>query len=59
MNCKYWAKVSKRGITERKRIKIENPYLNAYLHINMNSHIYFQENPSCGLGGVAITNFFK
>ena len=37
--------------------KIENPYLNAYLHINMNSHFYFQENPSSGLGGVAITNF--
>ena len=50
MNGKYWAKVSKRGITERKRDKIENPYLNAHLHINMNSHIYFQENPSSGLG---------
>ena len=59
MNGKYWAKVSKRGITERKRDKIENPYLNAHLHINMNSHIYFQENLSSGLGGVAITNFFK
>ena len=59
MNGKYWAKVSKREITERKRAKIENPYLNAHLHINMNSHIYFQENPSSGLGGVAITNFFK
>ena len=59
MNGKYWAKVSKREITERKRTKIENPYLNAYLHINMNSHIYFQENLSKGLGGVAITNFFK
>ena len=59
MTGKYWAKVSKRGITERKRAKIENPYLNAHLHINMNSHIYFQENPSSGLGGVVITNFFK
>ena len=59
MNGKYWAKVSKGGITERKRAKMENPYLNAHLHINMNSHIYFQENPSSGLGGVAITNFFK
>ena len=59
MNGKYWAKVSKRGITERKGAKIENPYLNAHLHINMNSHIYFQENPSNGLRGVAITNFFK
>ena len=58
MDGKYWAKVSKRGITERKRAKIENPYLNAHLHINMNSHIYFQENPLSGLGGVAITNFF-
>ena len=46
MNGKYWAEVSKRGITERKRAQIENPYLNAHLHINMNSHIYFQENPS-------------
>ena len=58
MAGKYWAKVSERGITERKRAKIENPYLNAHLHINMNSHIYFKENPSSGLGGVAITNFF-
>ena len=52
MEGKYWAKVSKRGITERKRAKIENPYLNAHLHINMNSH------PSRGLGGVAITLFY-
>ena len=52
MNGKYWAKVSKRGIIERKMAKIENPYLNAHLHINMNSHIYFQENPSSGLGAV-------
>ena len=59
MTGKYWAKVSKRGITERKRAKIENLYLNVHLHINMNSHIYFQENPSSGLGGVAITIFFK
>ena len=59
MNGKYWAKVSKRRITERKRARIKNPYLNAHLHIIMNSHIYFQENPSSGLGGVAITNFFK
>ena len=46
MDGTYWPKVSKRGITEKKRAKIENPYLNAHLHINMNSHIYFQENPS-------------
>ena len=58
MDGKYWAKVSKRRITEKKRIKIENPYLNAYLHINMKSHIHFQENPSRGLGGVAIMNFY-
>ena len=58
MDGKYWAKVSKRGISERKRAKIENPYLNAHLYININSHIYFQENPSSSLGGVAITNFF-
>ena len=55
---KYWAKVSKKGITDKKKDKIENPYLNAYLHINMNSHIYFHENPSRGLGEVAITNFY-
>ena len=56
---KHWAKVSKRGITERKRAKIEIPNLNAHLHtcINMISHIYFQENPSNSLGGVAITSF--
>ena len=59
MNGKYWGKVSKRGITKRKRANIENPYLNAHLHININSHIYFQENPSSGLGGVAIMSFFK
>ena len=58
MDGKYWAKVSKRGTTERKRDKIENLYLNAHLHINMNSHIFFQENPSRGLDGVAITNFY-
>ena len=58
MDGKYWAKVSKRGITERKRAKFENPYLNGHLHVNMNSHIYFHENASSGLGGVGITNFF-
>ena len=58
MDGKYWAKVSKGGITERKRAKFENFYLNAHLHINMISHIYFQENPSNGLGGVAIKSFF-
>ena len=45
MDGKYWAKVSKREITMKKRDKTENHYLNAYLHININSHIYFQENP--------------
>ena len=59
MNGKYWARVSKRGITEKKGLKLKNSYRNANLHINMNSHIYFKENPSSGLGGVAITNFFK
>ena len=39
MDGKHWAKVSKRGITERERAKIENPYLNVHLHINMNSLI--------------------
>ena len=38
MDGKYWANVSERGITENKRGKIESPYLNAYVHINMNSH---------------------
>ena len=50
-------KYKKRGITERKRAKTKNPYLNKHLDINMNSHIYFQENPSSGLGGVAMMNF--
>ena len=58
MDGKQWTKISKRGITERKRAKIENPYLNMHLYINMNSHIYFQENPLNGLGGVATMNFF-
>ena len=49
-----------KGNTERKRAKIENPYLNVHqiLHISMISHIYFLENPSNGRGGVAITSFF-
>ena len=55
---KLWAKVSRRSLTERKRAKIENPYFNAHLHINMNSHTLFQENLSNGIGGVAITHFF-
>ena len=36
---KHWAKVTKRCITERKMAKIENPYLNAHLNININLHI--------------------
>ena len=36
---KHWAKVSKWGITERKRAKIKNPYRNVHLHINMTLHI--------------------
>ena len=32
-------KYQKRGIAERKRAKIENPCLNAHVHINMNLHI--------------------
>ena len=59
MDGKHWAKVSKRGITERKSIKIKNPYLNAHLHINMNSHIQIHENPSKGQRGVALTSFFS
>ena len=39
MDGKHLENVSKRAITERKRAKIENPYLNAHLHINMNLHI--------------------
>ena len=57
MDGKQWAKVSKRGISE-KRAKIKNPYLNAHLHINMNLYIEFQENPSNDQGGVVRTNFF-
>ena len=38
MDDDHLAKVSKRGITERKRAEIENPYLNAHLHINMILH---------------------
>ena len=41
MGGKHWAKVSKRGMTERKRAKAENPYLNAHLHINMKLNIQF------------------
>ena len=41
MDGKYWAKVSKRGITEKDRDKIDNTYLNAYLHNNINLHIFF------------------
>ena len=55
---KHWAKLSKRGITESKRAKIANPYLNAHLHINMISHIYFQEIPLNGQGGAATTRFY-
>ena len=54
---KIGQKVSKRRITVGKRIKIENPYLNAQLHVNMCSHIEFQENPLNGLDGVAIKTF--
>ena len=39
MDGKHRAKVSKRGITERKGAKIENPYLNAHLHININLYV--------------------
>ena len=39
MDGEHWAKVSKRGITERKRAKIENPHLNGHLYINMNLYI--------------------
>ena len=39
MDGKQWANVSKVGIIERKRANIENPYLNAHLHININLHI--------------------
>ena len=56
LDSKNWVKVSKSGITERKRTKIRN--LIAHLHTNKNSHIQFQENTSDGLGGVAISNFF-
>ena len=58
MDGKHRAKVSKRGITERKKSKTKKPYLNAHLHINLNSRILFQENPSNSVGGVAIMNVF-
>ena len=58
MDGKHWAKASRRGMTGRKSAKIENAFLNAHLHINMISHIYFQENPLSGLGEVAITIFY-
>ena len=39
MDGEHCAKVSKRGITDRKSIKIENYNLNAHLNININLHI--------------------
>ena len=39
MDGDHRAKVSKRGISERKKAKIENHYQNVHLHINMNLHI--------------------
>ena len=39
MDGEHWAKVSKRGITDRKSTKTENYYLNAHLNININLHI--------------------
>ena len=39
MGGKHLAKVSKRDIPGRKRAKIENPYINAHLHINIILHI--------------------
>ena len=39
MDSEHWAKVSKRAELREKRGKIENPYLNAHLHINMNLQI--------------------
>ena len=59
MDGKHRAKVSKRGITEGKSAKIENPYLNAHPRINIKSHIHFQENSSNGLGGLVIRKFFS
>ena len=37
MDGKHWAKESEMGITKRKRANIEKTYLQAHLHINMNS----------------------
>ena len=39
MDGEHWAKESKRGITETKVAKIENPSPHAHLHININLHI--------------------
>ena len=55
---KNLGKSIKRGITEGKGAKIGNYYLNAHFHINK-IHIYnLKNNPSNGLAGVAIINFF-
>ena len=44
MNGKYWAKISIRGIIERKRAKIENPYLNAHLHQYEFSYLFSRKS---------------
>ena len=51
-------KYQKGASLREKGLKLKTlSFLNAHLHINMNLHIQFQENPSNGLGGVVITNF--
>ena len=58
MDGKYWAKVSKRGITEKKGIKLKILTL-MHIYISICIHIFiFEEKPSRDLGGVAITNFY-
>ena len=37
-------KYQKRGITERKRAEIENPYRNAHPHINMNARLILRKS---------------
>ena len=39
MDGKIGQKYIKSGITETKRTEIENAYLSAHLHININLHI--------------------
>ena len=55
---KHWAKVSKMGITEKKGLKLKTLTL-MDIYISIWIHIFnLKKNPSNGLRGVSITNFF-